>query len=326
MQIPNHWAEGRAQRRQGGRQLTVRRWGWSDDSQEVAQQHANERAEAALEQMWAKPGAAVKREPRVAYNGAEGVPIREQVLSRHGPCVITRNAYGAQCLNSPDLFIADIDHPDTRLGWRATLVGLMLATAVGLLLRSLGHGAWSWPMAGLVLVVSPSLIEWLWNRRPGVREGPLLRGVHRVRQFCAAHPDWRVRLYATPAGLRLLATHAPLEPTSNDVQQAFVELGTDRQYALMCRRQACFRARLTGKPWRMDLPGHAPGHRVAWPHSPSQATRRAAWQAEYDLRSARFAACRFLAEIGEAPADDRLTAAVLLHDERCKALTDLSLA
>ena len=33
-----------------------------------------------------------RREPKVAYNGALGVPIREEVLSRHNNAVITRNS------------------------------------------------------------------------------------------------------------------------------------------------------------------------------------------------------------------------------------------
>lgn len=50
----------------------------------------------------------------MAYNGAQGVPIREEVLERHGDTVITRNGYGAKCLNTPDVLFADVDF-DTAL-------------------------------------------------------------------------------------------------------------------------------------------------------------------------------------------------------------------
>ena len=36
-----------------------------------------------------------------AYNGAQGLPIREEILSRHGETIIMRNSYGARCLNTP---------------------------------------------------------------------------------------------------------------------------------------------------------------------------------------------------------------------------------
>ena len=40
--------------------------------------------------------------------GGIGLPIREEVLARNGDDVITRNSYGARCLNEPDvLFFRD---------------------------------------------------------------------------------------------------------------------------------------------------------------------------------------------------------------------------
>ncbi|MEQ1893799.1 MAG: hypothetical protein ABL998_14750, partial [Planctomycetota bacterium] len=34
---------------------------------------------------------------------AEGVPIREEIVSEHDAAVITRNGYGARCLNTPNV-------------------------------------------------------------------------------------------------------------------------------------------------------------------------------------------------------------------------------
>jgi len=36
------------------------------------------------------------------------VPIREEIVSRHGDTIITRNSYGARCLNTPNALFADI--------------------------------------------------------------------------------------------------------------------------------------------------------------------------------------------------------------------------
>ncbi len=66
------------------------------------------RAEEALARIVAGESVC-RREPKVPYNGADGVPIREEVLGRYGDEVITRNAYGARCLNSPTALFADVD-------------------------------------------------------------------------------------------------------------------------------------------------------------------------------------------------------------------------
>ena len=108
MIVPEFWAEGRVQERLQGRQVTMRRFGWSDTSQDEAQRHADERAREALA-LLAAGQPVVRRELKLAYNGAEGVPIREEILSRHDAAVVTRNLYGARCLNTPDVLFADID-------------------------------------------------------------------------------------------------------------------------------------------------------------------------------------------------------------------------
>jgi hypothetical protein len=56
-----------------------------------------------------------RREVRSNY-GVEGVPIREQIVQRDGDVIITRNSYGALCLNSPDVLFADIDHAQPPAG------------------------------------------------------------------------------------------------------------------------------------------------------------------------------------------------------------------
>jgi hypothetical protein len=50
-----------------------------------------------------------RQEKRVSYNGSEGVPIREEVIQFHGDAVVSRNIYGALCINTPDVLFADID-------------------------------------------------------------------------------------------------------------------------------------------------------------------------------------------------------------------------
>lgn len=114
MIVPDHWAEARRVLRTIGGQVTVRRFGWSESSHLDAQSMAEIRAEEASQRILSGEKLS-KREPKVPYNGADGVPIREEVLARHGEEVITRNGYGAHCLNPPRVLFADIDFAIKRL-------------------------------------------------------------------------------------------------------------------------------------------------------------------------------------------------------------------
>jgi len=95
MIVPQFWAEGRVRGRHDGRQVTVRRFGWSDTSQADAQANADDRAAEALRRVLAGERLD-RREPKVPYNGADGLPIREEIVARHGDTIITRNSYGAR--------------------------------------------------------------------------------------------------------------------------------------------------------------------------------------------------------------------------------------
>ena len=125
MIVPEYWAEARFQqpRGKGQKQITVRRFGWSNDSQAEAEQMAGRRAQDGLKRI-AAGESLFRREPKIPYNGAEGVPIREEVLSRQDDVVITRNSYGAHCLNTPDVLFADIDFQNLGINYSKIVVGL----------------------------------------------------------------------------------------------------------------------------------------------------------------------------------------------------------
>jgi hypothetical protein len=94
MLVARHWAEHRIRHRTGrGPQVTIRRWGWSDASPDAAAAHARTRAEAALaEHLTGR--STDRRERPPGYDGADGLPIREEILGEHPDCgaVITRMA------------------------------------------------------------------------------------------------------------------------------------------------------------------------------------------------------------------------------------------
>lgn len=243
MIIPKFWASAKRRHRTKEKRATIQRWGWSNVSQEDAQRHADLRVEEAINTMlstWPKVGI-LRREPKVAYNGADGVPIREEVIVQKKKGVVTRNGYGALCLNTPNALFVDIDEnhlkalpKSTRktrwvvaflmaLAWwcawiwmnpsaldpktwcRCTDIAVLDYTAAVLL------GAWNlaWRLA-LSLVVVHALSALAWTQILKWRGGPL--GFIKRRLSKLDDPGYWA-IYETPAGLRLLALHQSFNPT-----------------------------------------------------------------------------------------------------------------
>ncbi|WP_088890005.1 hypothetical protein [Leptolyngbya ohadii] len=61
------------------------------------------------------------------------------------------------------------------------------------------------------------------------------------------------RVYRTRNGLRYLCPTRPFDPLSDETDQMMRSLYADPLYAKLCRFQATFRARLTPKPWRVEI-------------------------------------------------------------------------
>lgn len=325
MLVPAYWAEARVQGQVAKRPVTVRRFGWSDASSEDAQRSANERAQEAFDRI----AAGVKlprREPKVAYNGAQGVPIREEILSRHGEVVVTRNAYGAHCLNTPDVLFADVDFAEDmppRLMAFACILLQALAAVWGWHERS-----WWLAIGGafLGLIVALSLgptVHRAWLR---VRGGAEAIARKRLAVFLDTHRDWRVRLYRTPAGLRVMAVHRRFDPTEEAVEECFHALGVDRDYARMCVNQRCFRARVSPKPWRIGIESHMRPRPGVWPVDPERLPVRLRWIESYEQTMRDYASCRYIDSIGHGAVSDETRPVQVLHDEMSRAESALPIA
>eukprot|EP01031_Cornospumella_fuschlensis_P034658 gene34658-41972_t len=220
MIVPEYWAEARIQKREADRQITLRRFGWSDLSQDDAQANANNRAQQAYDRI-ASGEKLVRREPKVPYNGADGLPIREEILDRHGEAVITRNIYGAHCLNTPNVFFADVDFAfgrQIRVTCSAYLV--LLAAAIG---YGIVDGSWR---TGIFAVIAAAFLgsvvaDLLYDLSKRVLGGAEQRAYRRVTKFAQAHPDWHLRLYRTPAGFRILVMQQIFDPADPQVKATF---------------------------------------------------------------------------------------------------------
>ena len=325
MIVPSYWAEARLKQRRGNQQITVRRFGWSDRSQDDAQQHADSRAREALNDALAGADV-VRREPKVAYNGADGVPIREEVISRHGDTVITRNGYGALCLNTENVLFADLDFEQNvpSTGVISTML-MVLLLAVGVGLAGFGWGiAFALLIGGLLL--SYALAQLLFKAWLALTGGAEQRAYRRIQHFSRQHPDWHLRLYRTPAGFRVLAVHQVFDPADPAVHACFLALHTDPLYQQMCQNQRCFRARVSPKPWRIGIGKHMRPRPGIWPISPEQLPARQQWVAAYEAAAARFASCRFVEALGSKTTHPNALAVQQLHDQLCRADSTLALA
>ena len=326
MIVPDHWAEARKQYRSSGRQVIIRRYGWSTVSEADALIMAEARADEALRRILS--GEKVnKREPKVAYNGAAGVPIREEVLARHGEEVITRNAYGAHCLNTPNALFADIDFEQPNSFKPALISFAILAVISAMVGASLKN--WSVTLGMLVAsIFAASLLSSLVLRLTVVaRGGPDQMARRRIDNFLARNPTWNLRLYRTPAGYRVLATHQPFEASDTAVHSFFAAVSADVVYVRMCINQRCFRARLTAKPWRIGITAHMRPRPGVWPVRAERMAMRSKWIAEYEARAALFAACRFVESLGSGVVHESLKAVIELHDHESRAhVADATLA
>jgi hypothetical protein len=325
MIVPQYWAEARQQHRAAGKQITVRRFGWSDASEAEAQVHAEKRACEALSQILAGASLA-RREWKRPYNGSEGVPIREEIISRHGNAVITRNGYGARCLNTPDVFFADIDFDEPvagHLGWAVFALLAAMAIGVGLWRRSALE---AWSLCALAAFVSAPIARAIRRSMTIARGGVEQIALRRVDAFMAAHADWGARLYRTPAGLRLLATHRTFDPRDPAVEQQLVELGADPVFIRMCLRQNCFRARVSPKPWRIGIGAHLRPRPGVWPIKPDKLPLRQRWVEAYEKAAISHAACRFVKALGTSMIHVDVMATQRLHDELCRADSALPMA
>jgi len=327
--VPQFWAEGRIQERVGSQQFTVRRFGWSDDSPLAAQAHADQRTREAFDRIVVGGEKLERRERKLAYNGANGMPIREEIVERQGDTVVTRNGYGARCLNTPDVLFVDVDFegPGSRGSARGlTVIG---AAFIGALVAGYATRSAMAGVAAFMLVAAFGFWRAHKEGLPAVEDksDPLAGARARVERFIHQHPDWHLRLYRTPAGLRVLAMHDVFAPSDAAVTDVFQTLGADKVYARMCRNQNCFRARLSAKPWRVGIGEHLKPQPGVWPVSPDRLPARDAWVARYEKAAEGYAACQYLGSVGNT-LKVHMNALVVqdLHDECTRANSGLPLA
>jgi hypothetical protein len=276
MRIPPFWAKGAHTGADGeGNQRTAHASGWSFDSLEEAKTNAVARARKAFE-AWisgARPG---------AYDYLDS-PLKEEIVESLGSgddqiAIVTRNRYGALVLNSANVAFVDIDFPP-------------LVTA------------------GFLDAI---LCAFSAARREKRAQASQDDALGKVRSWAGGGKERSMRVYRTPAGLRLLLTDRLYDPKDSGTVDVLRELGTDPLYMKLTERQECFRARLTPKPWRCECSD--PPSPFPW-DDPNAESRFRNWQREYESKRKGYAACRLVEEIGSPSSDEQIAAIIQLHDE-----------
>jgi len=324
MIVPEYWAEARTQKIINGKQVTLKRFGWSDSSEADAQTKAQKRVDEAFSKL--ESGEKVRKiDHKVPYNGAEGLPIREEIISRHNDSVITRNSYGALCINTPDVAFADIDYisePNSILLAVSALLILASGTGLALYIQS-----WSVFFGTLfaALLFTTSLARLFHKYIISSKGGQDSLALKPIREFSDNHPDWHLRVYKTPMGYRVLVMHKTFSPTDDDTLTFFKSIHSDPLYVKMCKNQQCFRARVSPKPWRIGLPRITSGTGV-WPIKPERMPERTQWVAKYEKLSRDYAACAFLEKLGSNTSNPKTEHIQKLHDEYCQSDKDLPIA
>jgi hypothetical protein len=209
--VPTFWARAEHRFDPAGDHRVVA-WRWSDSSLAEARAAAEARVAALAEAL-----AAGRRPERADYADR---PMREERLAAHPAAgepiaIVTRNAQGAEVLNTARVPFLDLDFAD--------LPGPGL---LGGLRRLLGGGP------------------------PPDDEA---RALARVRRWLEGEGVARARVYRTRAGLRVLLLDRLLDPKGGEAQGLMRRLGADPLYARLCAAQGCFRARLTPKARRLGL-------------------------------------------------------------------------
>lgn len=306
--IPRHWATLHEEvTLPDSRVLDLSIHGSSDESPEDAERDARQR----LERLVAAGGPRPVGRGDHEYYPDRRLPeeLLQEVYSPDGVLIaaITRNRYGAAVLNTDAVLISDVDLVEETRGDRPP------SARGGLLSRLFGSGS----------EVTPDQ-----ERDPDAfgLQGPGPRGEHHagivtlIEDFTRRHPGLGVRAYRTRNGFRLLITGSDAAPGSDRARELMGEVRSDELYMMLCRVHDTYRARLTPKPWRVNVdPFRDLGSRTAADDIHRQ------WVERYRGASADVAVCRLLSATGPAPS--ALEQQIIdLHDRAVRPESGLRLA
>ncbi|OUS27550.1 hypothetical protein A9Q99_13970 [Gammaproteobacteria bacterium 45_16_T64] len=320
MIVPKYWSESKTKKVVGGRQFTIKRFGWSDESELEAKKHADSRLNDAVQTL-ERDGDVRRIDHKTSYNGAEGIPIREEVMSTHQDVVISRNTYGALCLNTPDVLFADIDFEYSipfTINMIAFVVLLSLASVAALFFQQWFFQTWAAFAVGVViaLMLTSTLAGFINSLVQRITGGQEAKALKRIKQVSSENTALHLRLYRTPMGYRVLVMNDVYSPTSEEAIRLLTDLQSDATYIQMCKNQQCFRARVSPKPWRIGIERLKPNSGV-WPIKSERLRERTRWVSIYDKKARSYASCHYLLALGSNKVHKKAEFVRKIHDDMC---------
>lgn len=136
--------------------------------------------------------------------------------------------------------------------------------------------------------------------------------INKLRELFKANalPGTVWRIYETTKGIRLIVLGQYIQPSSKLFDDFCSKINADNLYAFMCKKQNCYRARLTPKPHRMKI--ECIKYRCPIPEGLENTYRD--WVANYEHESKNFAVCRLVDVLGSGYSDNFI---VNFHDQLC---------
>lgn len=373
------------------KQATIKRYGWSDISQSEALNHAKARVDDAYQRWLAGEDIIRRERKeeynesnripiREQIISKQVFPSSVSTQDASTQLIVTRNSYGAQVANVDSIAIIDVDNDDllshlypeqysangfipasvstqsqpfTKIKvWFFVFIFILIASVIAWLELS-----WLW-----LLVVMFAATTYLWQQASQKDKARTQRYdddivsllpfiMDLIQKRIISHPSESFRLYQTPAGFRIIATHDTVSPNDEIVAEWFAYFHADANYVRLCQAQQCFRARLTAKPWRMNEVTTArtldksipttdfwsmPNQDIDAEENESrhmELDARNKWLVDYDNFAKGYQACRYLERfIGrEAIHKDKLAQHAInefvqWHDKACQVEKELPLA
>jgi len=146
--------------------------------------------------------------------------------------------------------------------------------------------------------------------------------LNKIEAYQKKNPNISIKVYETYAGLRFVVTNKTYNPMDAAVESLFSDLHVDPLYKRLCKQQTCFRARLTPKPWRLNL--ERPASRFPRGSGKMQNDFED-WLKKYQLSSANKSVVNTLASFGTSAMHPDVEKVLRVHDSyACGIYTELA--
>lgn len=154
------------------------------------------------------------------------------------------------------------------------------------------------------------------------KKTPKERIIERLEKLLAgSYKHLSMRVYETPKGIRCIVNNREFNADSQETEKILRDFHNDWLYVILCKKQNCFRARLTPKPYRCKVPKL----KSRFPRSkPEDIAEYERWKTVYEEKIPKYSSCRFIKQINED--NGQFKEIIKIHDQISGALEKKPLA